>query len=163
MTRGRRLGDRHRDRKATHPVSVEGRRHGHCFEADAHSHINLHSRRGLPMKSSFTATVSALAVAALLTVGVPSRANAVQTGALVKVVILIAYNDGSVAAQFTANVCNDTGAAMNWGQWMNTEGTADGRKAMMATLSAAKLSNRNVLVRTEGKIWGCRITAVELH
>ncbi len=95
-----------------------------------------------------------------------SPADAAQTAFGVTVKQIVVNGDGSFDAQFSNVICNDSGAqAKDWGQArIGTNGvTSDGVKAMLSSLQAARLSGSTVIIRTTGFVWGCSISAVELH
>jgi hypothetical protein len=115
------------------------------------------------MKKSLVGLVglAALAIAFVL----PHSSRAAQTAYGVKVLLVMTYLNGQVDAQFSNLICDDAGAAKDWGQIVPLAdgATADGVKGILSLLTAAKLSNRDVILYTSGFLWGCKITAVELR
>jgi len=97
--------------------------------------------------------VTAIIAALTVTLGTPQFASASQTLTSVKVGSIHMYADNHFDANFSAPICDDSGAMQIWGHTIVSTSpsvTADGIKAMLSVLLAAKLSGRTVQIYTNG-------------
>jgi hypothetical protein len=112
--------------------------------------------------------VVSIAVFALV-LGVSRPVAATPTNAVVTVGALRTTGINEVAVQFSDKICTDTTNGPDWGvaSTANTPTTADGVKAMLSTLTAAKLSGKKVMVGTQGAAtggtWACQIAYVQMQ